>query len=440
MARTVNVRAQAARCVTAVLARGESLTQVLESARTAVAPRDIGLLSEICFGVMRHYYRLDALSRQLLTKRLKPRDRDVHALILVGLYQLIYMRVPNHAALNETVQATRDMSKQWARGLVNAILRNYLRDSERLLKEVEKQSQVSCELPDWLSARLKKAWPDDYTAICEASQVHPPMSLRVNLVQTGRDDYITELAQAEIEASAIAGTEAGVQLSSAVNVEALPGFADGRVSVQDAAAQLASSLLDAHGGHRVLDACAAPGGKTAAILERALAQSNSVDVVALDNNELRLQRVQDNLHRLGLEADVMCADAMDPDSFADSPLFDRILLDAPCSATGVIRRHPDIKLLRRDSDIAELVATQSAMLDTLWDRLKPGGQLLYATCSILPDENSAQIHAFLSRHDDAAEQALALDVGRAQSRGGVQILPGEQGMDGFFYALLVKKT
>ena len=440
MAKVKNVRAQAARCVARVLVNGESLTQALEAGREEVAPRDIGLLSEICFGVMRHYYQLDAVARQLLTKRLKPRDRDVHALILAGLYQLIYMRVPNHAALNETVQATRDLSKQWARGLVNAILRSYLRDSERLLNEVGKQSQVNSELPDWLFNRLKKAWPDSVTAICEASQAHPPMSLRVNLAQTGREAYLAELTEAEIEAFAIEGTEAGIQLQSAVNVEALPGFAEGRVSVQDAAAQLASSLLDAGDGQRVLDACAAPGGKTAAILERARAEDISIDIVALDNNELRLQRVEDNLQRLGLNAEVMCADATEPDSFTDSPGFDRILLDAPCSATGVIRRHPDIKLLRRDSDITELVATQSAMLDTLWACLKPGGHLLYATCSILPDENSGQVHAFLSRHKDATEQAIQVDGGNKQPQGGVQIMPGVQGMDGFFYALLVKKA
>jgi len=440
MGKAINVRTQAARCIAAVLGKGESLTNALESVRDKVNPRDTGLLYEMCFGVMRHYYRLDALTGKLLSKRLKPRDRDVYALILVGLYQLNYMRVPNHAALNETVQGTRDLSKQWARGLVNAILRNYLRDSERLLNEVGALPQVEHELPDWLSARLKKAWSESFTTICTTSQSHPPMSLRVNLGKTGRDDYLCELEKAEIDASAIDGTEAGIQLESAVNVETLPGFAGGAVSVQDAAAQLASQLLDADEGERVLDACAAPGGKTAAILERAKAQEKNIQVVALDNNEQRLERVDENLQRLGLTAELMCADATDPASFADSELFDRILLDAPCSATGVIRRHPDIKLLRRDSDIALLVAIQAKMLDILWERLRPGGKLLYATCSILPDENSDQVSAFLKRHTDAEQQELDLPAGVSQPHGGVQIMPGEKDMDGFFYALLSKRS
>ena len=440
MPKVVNVRTQAARCIAAVLAKGESLTNALESVRADVQPRDVGLLYEMCFGVVRHYYRLDTLAGKLLSKKLKPRDRDVHALLLVGLYQLIYMRVPNHAALNETVQGTRALSKQWARGLVNAILRNYLRDSDRLLTEVDQLLQVEHELPGWLSARLKKAWPDSFKAICAASQSHPPMSLRINLAKTGRDAYVAELAEVDIDASVIAGTEAGVQLEAAVNVEVLPGFEDGRVSVQDAAAQLASQLLDVCEGDRVLDACAAPGGKTAAILERAQSQAKNIQVVALDNNEQRLDRVQDNLQRLGLTAELMCGDATDSDSFADDEQFDRILLDAPCSATGVIRRHPDIKLLRRDSDIAALVKTQAKMLDVLWSRLRPGGQLLYATCSILPDENSEQISAFLNRHTDAQQQPLEMAVGASQPQGGVQIMPGEKDMDGFFYALLTKKA
>jgi len=433
----VNVRAQAARCITAVIGEGESLTTALELSRSVVAPRDIGLLYEMSFGVMRHYYQLYALARLLLSKNLKPRDKDILALILVGLYQLIYMRIPNHAALNETVSGTKALTKPWARGLVNALLRRYLRESEDLLQKVSKNPGVVAEMPTWLAQRLEKAWPEHWSQIREASQAHPPMSLRVNRACGDREQYLELLNAAELPAKPIESTPAGLQLVSAVNVEKLPGFEQGKVSVQDGAAQLASELLGPAAGDRVLDACAAPGGKTAALLEYAAAKGDMLDIVAWDNSEQRLQRLRDGLSRLSLQAEVACVDVSDASEMEGIAAFDRILLDAPCSATGVIRRHPDIKLLRRETDIASLVKTQATMLDVLWQVLKPGGRLLYATCSILPDENVQQIQSFLSRQADASEIVMGENWGMTQKHGR-QILPGQQGMDGFYYALLEK--
>jgi len=433
----VNVRAQAARCITAVIGEGESLTTALELSRSVVAPRDIGLLYEISFGVMRHYYQLYHLARSLLSKNLKPRDKDVLALILVGLYQLIYMRIPNHAALNETVSGTKSLSKAWARGLVNALLRRYLRESEDLLQKVAVKPEVDAEMPDWLSQRLKKAWPDAWPKIKQASQSHPPMSLRVNRARLDRKAYLEQLCAAELSANIIDATPAGLQLETPVNVDKLPGFESGNVSVQDAAAQLACELLAPADGDRVLDACAAPGGKTAALLEYAAANGKKCAVAAWDNSEQRLQRLSDGLARLGHQAEVACVDVSDEKSVSQFGEFERILLDAPCSATGVIRRHPDIKLLRRETDIVSLVKTQSAMLDALWPILKPGGSLLYATCSILPEENTQQITSFLARHTDANEVKIVANWGLGQPVGR-QILSGDQDMDGFYYALLEK--
>jgi len=438
MSNAVNVRAQAARCVTAVIGEGESLTTALELSRSVVEPRDIGLLYEISFGVMRHYYQLYRLARLLLSKNLKPRDKDILALILVGLYQLIYMRIPNHAALNETVSGTKSLSKPWARGLVNALLRRYLRESEDLLTAVKAKPDAEAEMPEWLSKRLKKAWPTQWQEIKQASQSHPPMSLRVNRASTDREAYLSLLVKAELPTKTIDATPAGLQLDTPVNVERLPNFEQGEVSVQDAAAQLACELLAPVAGDRVLDACAAPGGKTAALLEYAAANKYQIDVLAWDNSEQRLQRLKDGLLRLGHTADVTCVDVSDAKAVAEQGEFDRILLDAPCSATGVIRRHPDIKLLRRETDIVSLVKTQSAMLDALWATLKPNGCILYATCSILPEENTLQIQSFLARQTDAVEIVIKSSWGMAQQVGR-QILPGQQDMDGFYYALL-KKT
>lgn len=430
-----NTRAEAARILAKVIEDGQSLTAVLE--RQADDGRDAALLRELCYGVLRHVFSLSALTEQLLSKSLKAKDADVRCLIMVGLYQLIHLRVPDHAAINETVAATRTLKKPWAKGLINALLRRYQRESESLLQKVSEDDRY--EHPAWLLERLRADWPEDWQAIIEGNNARAPMTLRVNKAQGDRDAYLADLKANDIDAQPIEGAGEALQLSSPAPVESLPGFAEGRVSVQDAAAQLAAGLLAAEPGQRILDACAAPGGKTAHILEGIAAQGGEADLLAIDNDERRMSRVAETLDRLELSAELCVADAADVDAWFEGEAFDRILLDAPCSATGVIRRHPDIKCLRRDTDIDALVATQARLLDRLWSLLKPGGRLLYATCSVLRAENVAQMEAFLSRQADAKEQLIAANWGHKQTIGR-QILPGEADKDGFYYAVLEKSA
>jgi len=435
MAKQKNTRASAATCLALVISKGESLTVALQKASNNTDERDLGLLREMCFGVMRHYYSLHAITKSLLSKSLKPRDTDVLALIMLGIYQLAYMRIPDHAALNETVSGTRALNKPWARGLVNALLRKYQRDSESLLSKFKDDAQVTTEHPQWLQQRLQKAWPEHAEQVMQANQQHAPMSLRVNCRHHSRGEYLASLQAQDIAATAIKETEFGLQLETPVAVEKLPGFDVGHASVQDGAAQLASGLLAAQAGDLVLDACAAPGGKTAAIIESCA----ECECVAIDNDGKRLARVEENLSRIDLQATLICEDVGAIEKWWDKRQFDRILLDAPCSATGVIRRHPDIKLLRRDSDIANLATIQSSLLAAIWPTLKLGGRLVYATCSVLQEENSLQIEAFLKAHQDASEVIIDADWGR-KAKAGRQLLPGESGMDGFYYAVIEKSS
>lgn len=430
----MSARTAAVTVLTQVLNQGSSLSSAMPPVLTKLHPStERALAQEMCYGMLRWYPRLAAVLDCLLDKPLKARDADVRCLLLLGLYQLIYTRIPDHAAVTETVAAAKALSKPWASGLVNAILRGFLRDRDRLLSEADRDETAATAHPAWLLEEIKTAWPDDWRAIIAANNQRPPMTLRVNARQTRRDDYLAKLAQAGMTASSAPHTTHGVILDQPVDVERLPGFGTGEVSVQDAAAQLAAMLLDVRPGQRVLDACAAPGGKTAHLLEL----QPDIDLTALDSDAGRLRRVEENLRRLRLPARVIQGDAALPDAWWDGAPFDRILLDAPCSATGVIRRHPDIKFLRRPEDIDALAQTQTRLLEALWPLLKPGGMLLYATCSILPQENERRITRFLAAHADAAEQVIGAEWGRPVSAGR-QILPGEDNMDGFFYARIQK--
>lgn len=435
----MNARTAAAAVLAQIMNQGSSLSAALPPALAKLrAPAERALAQELCFGAVRWYPRLVVVLDSLLDKPLKTRDADVRCLLLLGLYQLIHMRIPDHAAVTETVAAAKALGKPWASGLVNAILRGFLRDREGLLAEVDRDETAATAHPTWLLEEIKAAWPDDWRAIIAANNQRPPMTLRVNARQKEqqvlREDYLTRLAQAGMTASPASRTMHGVILDQPVDVEHLPGFGTGEVSVQDAAAQLAAMLLDVRPGQHVLDACAAPGGKTAHLLEL----QPDIDLTALDSDAGRLRRVEENLRRLHLHARVIQGDAALPDAWWDGAPFDRILLDAPCSATGVIRRHPDIKLLRRPEDISALAQTQTRLLEALWPLLKPGGMLLYATCSILPQENEQQMTRFLAGHADAAEQVIGAAWGRPVSAGR-QILPGEDNMDGFFYACVQKQ-
>lgn len=421
-------RIAAVRNLQQVLA-GRSLDAALASSPDQPDSRQWALTAELSFGVCRWYRRLDHLVGRYLKKPLRDKDQDIHLLLLIGAYQLLYSRVPPHAAISTVVDATRKLRKQWAGGLVNGVLRALQRDPPA---SPDKESPgIRFAQPDWFVAAVGSAWPDDVVTVLDALQQRAPMTIRVNLARVRLADYAARLQNAGITARPLAAVSSALQLDRPVAVDTLPGFAEGLVSVQDAAAQLAGHLLDVHAGQAVLDACAAPGGKTGHLLE----QADDLALTAIDIDQERLGRVRENLDRLGFQATLLAADAADEAALAGQ--FDRILVDAPCSATGVIRRHPDIRLLRRATDIEALAARQSSILHNLWSRLRPGGKLLYATCSILPQENHQQIERFMQSHADSRALELPDGWGRPMTVGR-QVLPGENGMDGFYYALLQK--
>ncbi|WEW99269.1 16S rRNA (cytosine(967)-C(5))-methyltransferase RsmB [Pseudomonas nitroreducens] len=431
---STNPRLAAARALAAVLAGRASLGSSLPTQLENVEPRDRGLVQELAFGSARWQPRLSTLAARLLQKPFKAGDCDVEALLLVGLYQLLYTRIPPHAAIGETVGCADKLKKPWAKGLLNAVLRRAQRESEALLAEVDKDPAARLAHPRWLQKALKKSWPEQYEAICAANNAHPPMTLRVNRRHGSRDAYLEELNRVGFEATACEFSRDGINLVQPCDVRELPGFAEGRVSVQDEAAQLAADLLELAPNQRVLDACCAPGGKTCHLME---AEPALAGVVAVDLEESRLVRVRENLARLQLDAQLFAADARDTAKWWDGKPFQRILLDAPCSATGVIRRHPDIKLTRTAEDIEALAQLQGELLDALWATLEVGGVMVYATCSVMPQENSEQIAAFLGRTPGARELDLSGPWGLKQPHGR-QLLPQQGGHDGFYYAKLIK--
>lgn len=424
----MNLRAVAAEVIFSVVDKGQSLSNALPFAQKKIAQRDSALLQEICYGVLRWLPRLEAITQQLMDKPLVGKQRVFHHLILVGLYQLGFMRIPAHAAVAETVDATIKLKKPQLKGLINAILRNYQRNQEELDQLAVAHDAGKYGHPSWFLKAMQKAYPEQWQEIIEANHQKAPMWLRVNSQHIASKDYLAMLQEQGIEASLLDHAKDAIQLASACDVYSLPNFEKGWVSVQDAAAQLAVDYLNPQPGELILDCCAAPGGKTCHILER----QPDVKVVAMDIDDERLARVNQNLLRLNLKARVICGDAREPQKWWQEEQFDRILLDAPCSATGVIRRHPDIKWLRRAQDIEQLAKLQAEILDAMWGQLKTGGTLVYATCSVMPQENADQISAFLARTADAKlEPYDQTSIGR-------QILPGQDNMDGFYYAVLNK--
>lgn len=428
------VRAAAAQLIAELLRHKGSLASLLPQYQQRVPERDKGLLQELCYGSLRWQPRLDAYLGQLVTKPLKAKDGDIQALLLLGLYQLTDTRIPDHAAIGATVEAAKTLKKPWASGLINGVLRRFQREREALEAKLATDARFVTAHPQWLIDCLKNAWPESFAQVIEGNNSHPPLTLRLNLKRASRQDYIAQLANLGLTARPTPFSPQGLILEQTPDLQTLPLFAEGGISVQDEAAQLSAGLLDLAPGQRVLDACAAPGGKTGHILET---QPDLAQLVALDLEERRLKRVRENLARLGLEAQVVCGDAGQPQAWWDGEPFDRILLDAPCSATGIIRRQPDIKLLRGPADITKLARLQARLLDALWPLLAPGGKLLYASCSVMPEENSQQIQAFLARHSDAQEEPITADWGQAQDCGR-QLLPSKEGHDGFYYARLRK--
>ncbi len=421
-----NTRARAARVLQALMQQKGSLA-------TQLRADDDALTRELCFGTCRWFHLLQPCLQALMSKPLKSKDDDVRALLLIGLYQLLFMRIPAHAAVNETVDATKALKKPWARQLVNGVLRNFQRQQTQLLEQTHKQPEATHSHPAWLLQAIRAAWPDHWQAIVTANNQHPPMTLRNNSARQDRGTCLQQLQAAGMPASPGRLSEDAIYLDQAVDARSLPGFAQGSVSVQDEASQMVPGLLHLAPRLRVLDACAAPGGKTTHMLER----FPDLKVLALDLESRRIARITENLQRLQLTADVRCADAADPAQWWDGVAFDRILLDAPCSATGIIRRQPDIKLLRQPDDVQRLIAVQQSLLDALWTCLAPGGMLLYTTCSILPAENREQIASFVERHPDARAGTIDVDWGLDVTPGR-QLLPEEGGTDGFYFAQLHK--
>lgn len=428
----VAARARAARVLADVLAGKSTLPDALT--RHGGPAADESFVRELCFGTARHALRLDHEVRRHLRQPPRQRDLDVHALLLLGAYQLAHTDVPNHAAVHATVAACATLGKGWARGLLNAVLRK-LSATELTADDATLPPAARWNHPDWLLERLQRHWPDDWPAVVAAGNARPPMTLRS---RRKRSLGLATLAAAGIAARAGTLTESAIYLEKPCSVAELPGFADGDFSVQDEGAQLAATLLGAAAGERILDACAAPGGKTLHLAQMAPAAS----ILALDVDPRRCERIRDNLARGGASAEVRVGDGRQPSHWWDGRPFDRVLLDAPCSATGILRRQPDIRLLRSASDLSELTRLQAELLHNLWPLLRIGGRLLYCTCSVLGEENEDVIGAFLEQHEDAC--CLSLAAGNLEQRGrprrfGMQLLPTATEHDGFYFMLLERR-
>ncbi|MBL5923931.1 16S rRNA (cytosine(967)-C(5))-methyltransferase RsmB [Lelliottia amnigena] len=424
-----NLRSMAASAIEKVVEQGQSLSNILPPLQQKVSDKDKALLQELCFGVLRTLPQQEWLISKLMSRPMTGKQRTIHYLIMVGFYQLLHTRIPPHAALAETVEGAVVIKRPQLKGLINGVLRQFQRQQEELLAEFADSDKRFLH-PEWLLKRLQKAYPSQWQAIVEANNQRPPMWLRVNRNHHTRDEWLALLETAEMNGFTHDAYPDAIRLASPAPVQSLPGFEQGWVTVQDASAQGCMTYLEPQNGDRILDLCAAPGGKTTHILEVAPKAS----VMAVDIDEQRLSRVYDNLKRLGMKAEVKQGDGRTPAQWCGDEQFDRILVDAPCSATGVIRRHPDIKWLRRDRDINELAQLQSEILDAVWPHLKPGGTLVYATCSVLPEENSQQIAAFLKRTSNATLRTTG-----AADKPGIQNLPGAEDGDGFFYAKLIKE-
>ncbi|APR68955.1 16S rRNA (cytosine(967)-C(5))-methyltransferase RsmB [Acinetobacter haemolyticus] len=425
-AKNLNLRAQVIKTLLAVQ-NGQSLSSVLNQHINMVSERDRGLYHELTLGCLRQWYSLKAITLPLLTK---PLDNEaLESCLYLGLYQILCTRIPVHAAISETVNAAKQLGFEPMSGLVNAILRRVSRETD----EFETALNNTHGLPSWLFKRLKKDWPEQVEPLCQALKQVAPLTLRVNERQVSRDEYLDILDEEQIDARECEFSDVGIVLRQTGNITLLPGFEAGGFSVQDEHAQLCATLLPDLDGKVVVDACAAPGGKTAHILER----FNPKKLIAIDQDPKRIIRIGENLERLALNLDNVEILVADATTWQAQEAVDCIVLDAPCSATGVIRRHPDIRLLRQSTDIAQTVALQQQILQQMWQQLKVGGTLLYITCSILKTENEQQMVKFFAEHPNAKEIKITADWGIEQMHGR-QLLPSDQSGDGFYYCRIQK--
>ncbi|WP_299182270.1 16S rRNA (cytosine(967)-C(5))-methyltransferase RsmB [uncultured Neptuniibacter sp.] len=429
---TTNVRVLAAQVLTPLLKNKGSLNTHFAAVERRCPEKDRGLLRELCYGTMRYHPQLNCIIKLLQNRPFKFRDIDIKAIALIGLYQLQHTRIPEHAAINECVEACKEIDKAWAGRVINALLRRFQREQDILETELAENESYRYNHPDWMIAKLKNNWPQHWQQILEANNTQAPLTLRINKRATDRASYLKQLLPI-IGATETEHSSVGIRLDGSLNVESLPGYDVGAFSVQDEAAQLATELLNLQPGFRVLDACAAPGGKLSHILE-SQANLNTVDAIELEGK--RATRINENLKRLRLKANVLIADASTQEWW-DGKHYDRILLDAPCSATGVIRKNPDIKYLRKGEDIHTISQLQFAILSNCWPMLKPGGQLLYATCSIFPQENERLVKRFIAETDDVTHLPIKAGWG-IEREVGRQLFPQVGGHDGFYYALLEK--
>lgn len=434
-AKSQNSRALAAKVLLSIIKDEYTLDAALSyHTNSDLSRKDAAFVQELCYGSLRHWIRLQAIVDSCMQRPLRNKDADVNALLILGLYQLVHMRVPDHAALAETVNAVAGLKKNWAKKLVNGVLRTLQRTYPEKLQALDENSGEYHNHPDWMLDRFRQQWPQHWQGIIAANDNHPPMVLRVNTQKISVSECLARLALDNIDAIALRQVPTAIQLKKALDVSELSIFKQGLVSVQDAAAQLAAPMLEIRAAERVLDMCAAPGGKTGHILE---CQSELAQLIAVEKDPVRGERIHQNLTRLGYQATVITADATQVDTWWDNTLFDKILLDVPCSASGVIRRHPDIKLLRTPQDIERLQQIQRNIFAQVWPMLRPGGMLLYVTCSIFDEENESQVQHFLGQHEDAIVATELSDWGRSTGAG-IQILPGDFNTDGFYFCRLLK--
>ncbi|MBS0350214.1 MAG: 16S rRNA (cytosine(967)-C(5))-methyltransferase RsmB [Proteobacteria bacterium] len=438
MTSSANVRATAAKIITLVVREKKSLTDLLRHPTGQLTDHDLSLLKQFCYGVLRWLPRLQAIADTLLQKPIKAKEQEVAVLIYLGLYQLIYLRIPSYAAVSETVSAAHFLTKDWAKSLINGVLRRFLKSPENFLLQADQLQTGHYAHPQWLIDAMQAEWPDNWQEILTANNEPAPLFLRVNRLVFATEQYQAVLQEQKMTAVHDPSWPGpALYLPAAVPVDNLPGFHEGACSVQDLAGQFIAQFLHLRAGQRVLDACAAPGGKTTHILE---CQPDLELLTAIDHDALRLKWVEENIRRLKLplkKVRLIAAAAEEVAAWWDGQAFDRILLDAPCSGLGVIRRHPDIKILRQSSDIKIYQEKQSALLRALWPLLKPEGRLLYTTCSILPQENRFILEQFCQEHPDAKPLPIHIDLGIQQSVGR-QLFPKINSHDGFYYGLLLK--